>query len=112
MPGKRILILGGTRDARALAADLIARGLPVITSLAGVTAEPLLPPGEVRRGGFGGAGEHPHAGQGAGAQFGGHRRPDAVVAAELVSDADDNGAGHRRVTFTVRKWVAHEMHGS
>lgn len=56
MPGKRILILGGTRDARALAADLIARGFPVITSLAGVTAEPLLPPGEVRRGGFGGAG--------------------------------------------------------
>ena len=55
MPGERILILGGTRDARELAAALLARGFHVITSLAGVTTDPLLPPGEVRRGGFGGA---------------------------------------------------------
>lgn len=55
MPVKRILILGGTRDARELAAALIARGFHVITSLAGVTTDPLLPPGDVRRGGFGGA---------------------------------------------------------
>lgn len=49
-----ILILGGTGDARRLAERLVADGLHVITSLAGVTAEPVLPPGEVRRGGFGG----------------------------------------------------------
>jgi precorrin-6A/cobalt-precorrin-6A reductase len=55
MPSERILILGGTRDARELAAALLARGFHVITSLAGVTADPVLPPGEVRRGGFGGA---------------------------------------------------------
>jgi precorrin-6A/cobalt-precorrin-6A reductase len=54
MPGERILILGGTRDARLLASALIAEGFCVITSLAGVTEEPLLPEGEVRRGGFGG----------------------------------------------------------
>jgi precorrin-6A/cobalt-precorrin-6A reductase len=54
MPGERILILGGTRDARELAASLIAEGFSVITSLAGVTADPLLPQGELRRGGFGG----------------------------------------------------------
>jgi len=49
-----ILILGGTGDARRLAERLVAEGLRVITSLAGVTTEPVLPPGEVRRGGFGG----------------------------------------------------------
>jgi precorrin-6A/cobalt-precorrin-6A reductase len=54
MPGERILILGGTRDARDLAAGLIAEGYDVITSLAGVTENPVLPPGRVRRGGFGG----------------------------------------------------------
>lgn len=54
MPGKRVLILGGTRDARQIAASLVAEGYAVTTSLAGVTEKPLLPPGEVRRGGFGG----------------------------------------------------------
>lgn len=54
MPLKRILILGGTRDARELAAGLLAEGFTVITSLSGVTANPLLPEGEVRIGGFGG----------------------------------------------------------
>lgn len=49
-----ILILGGTGDARRLAERLVAEGSRVVTSLAGVTAEPVLPPGEVRRGGFGG----------------------------------------------------------
>jgi precorrin-6A/cobalt-precorrin-6A reductase len=47
------LILGGTTEARALAVALTGR--PVITSLAGRTSAPLLPPGEVRIGGFGGA---------------------------------------------------------
>lgn len=54
MPRKRILVLGGTRDARQLADALVAEGHDVVTSLAGVTAEPVLPAGEVRIGGFGG----------------------------------------------------------
>ena len=54
MPLKRILIIGGTGEARSLAAALIAEGFAPVTSLAGVTRLPLLPEGEVRRGGFGG----------------------------------------------------------
>ena len=49
-----VLILGGTGEARGLARALVGRGFDVVTSLAGVTAEPVLPPGGVRRGGFGG----------------------------------------------------------
>jgi precorrin-6A/cobalt-precorrin-6A reductase len=53
---KQILILGGTREAVDLAQRLHGRdGLHVITSLAGRTQTPHLPPGEVRVGGFGGA---------------------------------------------------------
>lgn len=55
MPRNRILILGGTGDGREIAAALVAAGHDVITSLAGVTAQPILPAGKVRRGGFGGA---------------------------------------------------------
>ncbi|GAB7052061.1 cobalt-precorrin-6A reductase [Catenuloplanes indicus] len=52
----RVLILGGTAEARTLAAALVALpGLAVVSSLAGRTSTPLLPPGEVRIGGFGGA---------------------------------------------------------
>lgn len=54
MPAKRILILGGTADARALAARLVELRQDVVSSLAGVTADPLLPVGRVRSGGFGG----------------------------------------------------------
>ena len=54
MPAECILILGGTRDARELAAMLTGRGHAVITSLAGVTQSPELPAGEHRTGGFGG----------------------------------------------------------
>lgn len=54
MPHDRILILGGTRDARDLAHALVAAGRNVVTSLAGVTQQPLLPTGDVRIGGFGG----------------------------------------------------------
>jgi precorrin-6A/cobalt-precorrin-6A reductase len=54
MRAEPILILGGTGDARRIAELLVAKGARVITSLAGVTSEPVLPPGEVRRGGFGG----------------------------------------------------------
>lgn len=50
----RVLILGGTAEARELAAALVAEGLDVTTSLAGRVAEPRLPVGAVRIGGFGG----------------------------------------------------------
>ena len=51
----RVLVLGGTGEARRLAADLVDDGMAVVSSLAGRVAHPLLPPGEVRIGGFGGA---------------------------------------------------------
>jgi len=54
MASDRILILGGTAEARELAGALGAAGLPVISSLAGRVARPRLPVGEVRLGGFGG----------------------------------------------------------
>lgn len=50
----RILILGGTAEARALAQALHAAGVPVVSSLAGRVARPRLPVGETRVGGFGG----------------------------------------------------------
>jgi precorrin-6A/cobalt-precorrin-6A reductase len=50
----RILLLGGTSEARALAARLIADGVPVTSSLAGRVAKPRMPVGPVRVGGFGG----------------------------------------------------------
>lgn len=51
-----VLILGGTAEARALAAELSARpGLRVTTSLAGRVSRPGAVAGEVRVGGFGGA---------------------------------------------------------
>jgi precorrin-6A/cobalt-precorrin-6A reductase len=50
-----VLVLGGTSEARALAAELASRpGLRVISSLAGRVSNPALPAGEVRVGGFGG----------------------------------------------------------
>jgi precorrin-6A/cobalt-precorrin-6A reductase len=52
----RILILGGTAEARALAQSLAGRSeFEAIVSLAGRTAEPLLQAAPVRSGGFGGA---------------------------------------------------------
>jgi precorrin-6A/cobalt-precorrin-6A reductase len=51
----RILILGGTGEARELAAELTAAGGDVLSSLAGRVREPRLPAGPVRVGGFGGA---------------------------------------------------------
>ena len=51
---ERILILGGTSEARALANQLHEAGFDVITSLAGRTDNPLLPDGSTRIGGFGG----------------------------------------------------------
>lgn len=49
----KVLVLGGTGEARALAAALLPEH-EVTTSLAGRVAEPRLPVGEVRIGGFGG----------------------------------------------------------
>jgi precorrin-6x reductase len=55
-PPLRVLILGGTREAYELAFVLAAGGAPYepITSLAGRTAEPRIPAGALRSGGFGG----------------------------------------------------------
>lgn len=50
-----MLILGGTAEARALASELVETGRAVVSSLAGRVAEPALPAGQVRIGGFGGA---------------------------------------------------------
>lgn len=50
----KILILGGTAEARELANRLVAAGHDIITSLAGRTHDPKLPPGKIRIGGFGG----------------------------------------------------------
>ncbi|WP_225847210.1 cobalt-precorrin-6A reductase [Streptomyces sp. HPF1205] len=53
---RRVLVLGGTAQARELA-ERLARdgGYEVVSSLAGRVGEPRLPPGRVRTGGFGGA---------------------------------------------------------
>lgn len=52
---RHVLILGGTTEARRLAAALAADpALRVTSSLAGRVTEPRLPAGEVRIGGFGG----------------------------------------------------------
>ena len=51
----RLLLLGGTAEARELAARLAAEpGLSLVSSLAGRVRDPRLPAGEVRVGGFGG----------------------------------------------------------
>ncbi|WP_020550227.1 cobalt-precorrin-6A reductase [Streptomyces scabrisporus] len=53
--GRVVLLLGGTAEARVLAARLAAvPGLRVVSSLAGRTSAPVLPVGETRVGGFGG----------------------------------------------------------
>src|SRR5690606_11222550 len=51
----KILILGGTEEARTLAEALVQMGHDVTTSLAGRTSDPLMPKGTLRTGGFGGA---------------------------------------------------------
>lgn len=49
-----VLILGGTAEARDLAARLETQGVPLTSSLAGRVSRPRLPVGPVRVGGFGG----------------------------------------------------------
>ncbi len=51
---RRVLVLGGTAEARRLAGDLVGAGVQVTSSLAGRVSAPRLPPGDVRIGGFGG----------------------------------------------------------
>ncbi len=54
---RTVLVLGGTTEGRAAASALAGRsGLRVVSSLAGAVRSPSLPDGEVRVGGFGGAG--------------------------------------------------------
>ncbi len=50
----RVLLLGGTAEARDLAQALVDEGVDVLSSLAGRVARPRLPVGPVRIGGFGG----------------------------------------------------------
>ena len=50
----RVLLLGGTAEARELAGALVDADLEVVSSLAGRVARPRLPAGSVRVGGFGG----------------------------------------------------------
>ena len=50
----RILILGGTGEARSLANRLDSLGHEIVTSLAGRTSDPILPRGGIRVGKFGG----------------------------------------------------------
>ena len=51
----RILLLGGTAEARDLSRQIAAAGHGLITSLAGVTDRPAPQGGALRQGGFGGA---------------------------------------------------------
>jgi precorrin-6A/cobalt-precorrin-6A reductase len=58
MSVRRILVLGGTAEASALAAEVVARAgdrVDLISSFAGRVESPKPPPGRVRIGGFGGA---------------------------------------------------------
>ncbi|MGB0843695.1 MAG: cobalt-precorrin-6A reductase [Alphaproteobacteria bacterium] len=57
MPPTKILMLGGTEDARKQADVLASQGYKVVYSLAGVTTDPVLPADErveIHKGGFGG----------------------------------------------------------
>lgn len=88
----QVLVLGGTGEARRLAAALVADGVAVLSSLAGRVAEPVLPAGDVRIGGFGGA-------EGLAAWLAEHR-PRAVVdsthpfAARITASAATAAARH------------------
>jgi precorrin-4/cobalt-precorrin-4 C11-methyltransferase len=53
-PKPSLLLLGGTAEARELAAALAAQNIETITSLAGRVQRPRLPAGQTRIGGFGG----------------------------------------------------------
>jgi precorrin-6A/cobalt-precorrin-6A reductase len=103
----KILILGGTTEARIMAERLSGRaGLDVTLSLAGRTASPARQPVPVRRGGFGGADGL--------ATYLSHERVDAMVDAthpyaSIISANAAAAAGKARVPFvTLRRppWIA------
>jgi precorrin-6A/cobalt-precorrin-6A reductase len=112
-----VLVLGGTAEARALAAELDGAGRDVLTSLAGRVREPAIPPGRVRIGGFGGAeglatflrttgisamvdATHPFA-----AQIGGHAAAAAAITGVRLLRLERPGwAGHPRSAGWT--WVA------
>jgi precorrin-6A/cobalt-precorrin-6A reductase len=54
-PSKSVLLLGGTEEAYRLAEKISETGWRCLTSLAGITRNPKIPPGELIKGGFGGA---------------------------------------------------------
>ncbi|MCW2535720.1 MAG: cobK [Modestobacter sp.] len=88
----QVLVLGGTGEARRLAAGLVAEGVEVLSSLAGRVADPVLPEGDVRIGGFGGA-----AGL---AGWLGEHRPRAVVDATHPFAAQITGNAVRAAATT------------
>ena len=54
MSARRVLVLGGTHEARLVAGALDASGVPVTSSLATHVTPARRPAGDVRMGGFGG----------------------------------------------------------
>ena len=52
---KSVLLLGGTEEAYRLAEKISQTDWRCLTSLAGITRNPKIPPGELIKGGFGGA---------------------------------------------------------
>ena len=107
--GRRVLVLGGTGEARALAAALVNEGRSVVSSLAGRVSAPALPVGEVRTGGFGGADGL--------ASYLAAEGIDAVVdathpfAATITAHADRAGAASGVPVLRLQRpgWSAHEL---
>jgi precorrin-6A/cobalt-precorrin-6A reductase len=101
----QVLVLGGTGEARRLAAALVADGVDVLSSLAGRVAAPVLPEGSVRVGGFGGA-------DGLAAWLAEHR-PRAVIdathpfAAQITASAATAAAAHGTPLLRLQRpgWV-------
>jgi len=112
MPDRKLLILGGTAEAAGLAEAAVARfgdRLLVISSLAGRTARPAIPPGEVRIGGFGGA-------EGL-ARYLADNRIDAVIdathpfARQISANAAraTEATGTKRLTLARPPWPRHPL---
>ena len=106
---RRVLVLGGTSEARALASALVNEGRSVVSSLAGRVSAPALPEGEVRTGGFGGADGLASylAAEGIGAVV------DAThpFAANITAHADRAGAASGVPVLRLQRpgWSAHEL---
>jgi precorrin-6A/cobalt-precorrin-6A reductase len=88
----RVLILGGTAEARVLAAELQGRGFDVTTSLAGRTRQPALPAGEVRIGGYGAGGLAGYLSEGGFEQLVDATHPfSATISATAVAASQETG---------------------